>query len=424
MPRFGGGAPGSGTPFDGSSKAAPTWEEFVQMWGDQTRANARWMRTIEEWIVGPGSEEVDLASALAATMASLKQAGWVGAVATLLPQIAKVVYSNHLPSRFAEWEANLLAPPRAGIPRPGMGWIPESSAWATQQQLDLGLMGDSIDAIETATSGLTGEDVGQIADAVWTLHKWFYPMAGAPYEMAMFEAVQQVQSMLLQNLASKGLPIAHNPDFLMVLGDAAWIPDVNPAWGSYPGITLPVPIDFAAKPAGTTLLEYLLDTQPAHAWSYDGPDGTHAGTDDTIWAPITGIYGAFWKCIYSDRILALMAGPAAVSARGWPGLDNVTLGTPVPFTGKLYHAATMDGALLSITDVPKGQSAYDEAGTTRYKGLGWISFHSDNGDLENHQQVEWPFGVYVPTAMTQAAAIDVWTKPGTSGILTPWTHNL
>jgi len=265
--------------------------------------------------------------------------------------------------------------------------------------------------------------VGQIAEAVWLIEKYFYPMVGPSYLMPMFEALQQVQAMLTQVMSGSGLPIAHNPDFTLILGDAAWIPDVNPAWGSYPGITLPTPIDFASKPTGTTLLAYLLETQPSFAWSYDGPDGTHSSGDDTIWAPIAGVYGAWWRCKWSDRILALLAPAQQTPVALWPGLANVTLGEPVPFTSKLYHAANMDGFLLAITDVAPGQSAYEEAGTTRYKGLGLIAFHNDNGDLENHQQVEWPFAVYTPKSMTSAAGVDVWTKPKTSGILTPWVRN-
>lgn len=422
MAKFG-GASQPGASFAGADPIGPSWTEFVQMWGDATRENARKMKTLEDWVVGPGSDEVDLAGALASTMAGLKQGGWVGALAAVLPQLTKVVYSNHLPSRYAEWLANVLAPDTPGIPRPGMGWIPESRPWAVQQQLDLGLIGDQTTAIELATSGLTGEDVGTIALAVWNIEKMFYPMVGPSYNMPMFEAVQQIQSMLLQQMASSGLPIAHSPDFTMVLGDAAWIPDVNPAWGSYPGITLPTPIDFTAIPDGDTLLEYLLDTQPSIAWSYDGPDGTHASGDDTIWAPIAGVFGAWWRCNYSDRKLALLQSAADEGMPVWPGLAGVTLGTPVPFTSTLYHAEAMDGFLLTITDVPRGQSQYPEAGTTRYKGLGWIAFHSDNGDLENHQQVEWPFSIYTPKTMRQASSVDVWTKPGTSGIVTPWVRN-
>lgn len=418
-----GGPASVGASFSGSEPIGPSWTEFIQQWGDATRENSRRMKTIEDWVVGPGSNEVDLAGAIASTMAGLKKGGWIGAVAAVLPQLTKVVYGNHLPSRYAEWLANVIAPDTPGIPRPGMGWVPESRPWAVQQQLDLGLIGDQTTAIEAATSGLTGEDVGTIALAVWQIEKMFYPMVGPSYNMPMFEALQQVQSMLTQFMSSFGLPIAHNPDFTMCLGDAAWIPDVNPAWGSYPDILLPIPIDFESKPSNQTLLDYLLETQPGIAWSLEGPDGSAADTDTTIWAPIAGVYGAWWRCLWNDRKLALLAGPTPNTSPAWPGLDRVTLGTPVPFTGTLYHAEVMDGFLLSITDPPPGQSAYEEAGTTRYKGLGWIAFHSDNGDLENHQQVEWPFAVYTPKTMEAAAAVDVWTKPRTGGILTPWVRN-
>lgn len=424
MPNYGGKDPSQQAAYDGNSTHEITLQDFFEFYSDTTRENARAMRRMEEWIVGPGGDAMDLAGALGSLAVSVKNGGPVAALPGVATTIAKMIYSNHLPSKAAEWLANLTDVYPDAAPQPGMGLVPEQSKAIALQNDDLGTVKTIVTAQGTTDLSDIMNLLYTLPDDVWNVEKWVYPLGTGQQSMQLWEVLMYAYDSTRYALGTEGLHLPKSPDFDLLIGDPAWLPDAYAHWNTGTHIAVPPPLDFAAIETAGSILAWLEANAPTFAWSYEGPDGMNVSGDNTVWAPALGMTGAWWKCKYSDRILAQQEAPQSIVGSLWPGVANVTLGTPVPFTGKVLLEAVMDGCLIQITEVPPGQSQYPEAGTTRYKGLGWMSFHSDNGDLEPHQAIEWPNSVFVPHNMQQAVSADIWTKPTTSGIVTPWTRNL
>lgn len=104
----------------------------------------------------------------------------------------------------------------------------------------------------------------------------------------------------------------------------------------------------------------------------------------------------------------------------WPGLANVTLGTPVALAAGLTITTPMDGVLVSIATVPPGTGIFifDDVDSWRY--IGGLSFFSDDGDQEFPQNLGFSSAVYSPKEMARAAGVKIRCKLGVTGTVTPW----
>lgn len=104
----------------------------------------------------------------------------------------------------------------------------------------------------------------------------------------------------------------------------------------------------------------------------------------------------------------------------WPGLAEVTLGTPVAIASQLTVAGPMDGCIITITSVTtnKPSLAYDTQ--LAYKFIGGLAFVDDNGDVEPFQTLAFTNGLYSPQRMTRATSVVLRTDPGVVGTVTPW----
>lgn len=124
-----------------------------------------------------------------------------------------------------------------------------------------------------------------------------------------------------------------------------------------------------------------------------------------------------------DAIAALAAaeGSQIVVPPVWPGLDNVTLGTPVGFDGNVDVTADMDGVLVTLTTSPTKTGHYMLGNVDLWYGLGRISFESDNGDVEPWQYLAFDYGIFVPRTMQHASAVHLQVLGGAEGTVTPWT---
>lgn len=125
-----------------------------------------------------------------------------------------------------------------------------------------------------------------------------------------------------------------------------------------------------------------------------------------------------------DKIDALAQALAELSGGGgkWPGLANVTLGTPVSITETMRIATTMEGFIYDVTSVTSGARIYNLGGKTSISGLAQASFESDNGDMETFQLLSFVKSVVVPKSMLTASACVLEWRPGTTGTVTPWVR--
>jgi hypothetical protein len=106
----------------------------------------------------------------------------------------------------------------------------------------------------------------------------------------------------------------------------------------------------------------------------------------------------------------------------WPGLDGVTLGTPIALAEGMTIAGPLDGVIVSITGVPARMAAFDFDGLLSYRNAGSITFVTDNGDAETFQNLGFASAVYVPRFMVQAETCKLRCDPGITGTVTPWVR--
>jgi len=139
-------------------------------------------------------------------------------------------------------------------------------------------------------------------------------------------------------------------------------------------------------------------------------------SDEANWA-----YVLPWSEDYFELVKAHYKSAAATSAPIWPGILNVTLGTPVALDVGLTVTTPMDGVLVSITAVPPGTGLFQFDDVQSYRFIGAIAFVTDDGEEEFPQNLGFESAVYCPKAMQSAAAVKVRTKPGIVGTITPWT---
>jgi len=118
----------------------------------------------------------------------------------------------------------------------------------------------------------------------------------------------------------------------------------------------------------------------------------------------------------ADAIAALRTGPPT-----WPGLDGVTLGSPVPITGDMTVAGPLDGVVWAITAYPTASPKYSIGGHDSWRNLGIASFTTDHGDVERFQTVSFDAGVLTPQAIITPAACVLHWVAGVEGTVTPWT---
>lgn len=114
---------------------------------------------------------------------------------------------------------------------------------------------------------------------------------------------------------------------------------------------------------------------------------------------------------------------SVLTAPLWPGLAGVTLGAPVALDVGVTITTPMDGILIAITAVPASTSSFNFNGKLSYRYLGAAAFFNDDGDEEAPQNLGFEFETYSPRSMVRAGGVDVRTKPGVSGTITPWLLN-
>ena len=106
----------------------------------------------------------------------------------------------------------------------------------------------------------------------------------------------------------------------------------------------------------------------------------------------------------------------------WPGLANVTLGTPVALDSGVTIVTPMDGVVISITGTDPGYGYYYTFDDLRqWRTVGALTFLDDDGHAEGYQALGFVSAVYCPRSIQRAAAVKVKAGHGLAGTITPWT---
>jgi len=176
-------------------------------------------------------------------------------------------------------------------------------------------------------------------------------------------------------------------------------------------------------PTHTSRLDWLNDQYPSSTWNTLG--------DGSIWTGFASGNGlAFCLLTEGDFELERMlaGGPEAPGfAKGqalWPGLANVTLGSPHTMVPPGETVSTpCDGVIVAITGVPSWTGSFQFGTATAWRNVGAVSFFDDNGEQEFAQTLAFADAVYVPQAMQTAAGYSYRAAIGVSGTLTPYTIN-
>jgi hypothetical protein len=129
------------------------------------------------------------------------------------------------------------------------------------------------------------------------------------------------------------------------------------------------------------------------------------------------------RCLLTDGELQEIAGRplgAALVPPVWPGLDKVTLGSPVALSEDVTIPGPLDGVLVEITTPPGGLGKFELGGRTWWYRAGHLAFVSDKGEVEPWQYLAWDQGIYTPRTMTRAASAIARVLAGAQGTATPW----
>lgn len=187
-------------------------------------------------------------------------------------------------------------------------------------------------------------------------------------------------------------------------------------------VTYPV-LDVSTAVAGETLFAAVVRQNPSALVAYhDSIDGhvycnMSAGTDLQEW--VTTIDEAQYAAI-----IAFVAPSTSTNLPPvWPGLANVTLGSPVALAAGVTITGPLDGVLVSITSVPSYTGLFDFDGDPSYRNVGAITFQSDNGQDELPQTLGFSSAIYCPRQMATASLAKLRTPGAIVGTVTPWVRN-
>lgn len=248
----------------------------------------------------------------------------------------------------------------------------------------------------------TGASTGVAADV------WNYDVSGGVPVYA-FTVMQRMWVLAGLICNSPNVPYYYNTFFTLAPADEDWVD---------PGTFSPVPTpSFSDMSGAATLADWLALDTSGLTWGISNLDGY------TYSAPSTGPSGT-WYCVLTEPMFqAIKAGSFSTPAEGlslWPGLANVTLGTPVAISAGVTITAPMDGCLVEITGVPAKQGFYSFDTAVSWRNVGALAFTSDNGDEEFPQQLGFTNAVYCPKTMEHAAGLVLRATGGVTGTITPW----
>jgi hypothetical protein len=189
------------------------------------------------------------------------------------------------------------------------------------------------------------------------------------------------------------------------------------------GAWMDIEPDWSDIRVNDTRLSWLQRSQPTLPWQYwEQADGTLQpwllGSGGSGLDPDFRVEPLFTEADFETWKALKFRLPSAPPV--WPGLANVTLGTPVALSSDLTVAGPLDGLIVSITTPPTALGKFAFGGFTAYYKVGEVSFISDNGDAEPWQYLAFDQALYCPKAMNRAASASLRVLAGAAGLATPW----
>jgi hypothetical protein len=431
MPNYGGdGSIQAG--YDGGSTHEVTLQDLATWWGDAMRSNAVKMEAIENMLAGANGDLWDTGTILGETAATLGASGPLAAGISFLGMVGHNIYQAHLPSRYVNTLANLIAPLQPGALGPPDGYLPMALHDVSQIADDTGDMRPRVTTVAGQVEDMTEEGV-YIGSEQWDYgyNRWFHTLKELYYpdDYGGYHLINIID--ILDGLLG----------FLSTMAQTSQLehPAVRyfrPSWGEYcdmtfwtagryyqPGTTEPKAIDPTKILPTDTVLTYLQRENTGWTWNTTGPWESYGGTG-YVWGKPDAAPYKWYRCDLTNAELqelrkALLSDP--VTPPVWPGLDNVTLGDGVELDQMVHVPGPMDGVLVVLADTPPGQTKFPSPSGYRFYKVGWVAFHDEDDQFETVQLMDFDTAVFCPKSMTQAAGCDVWCRPGTSGIITPWT---
>lgn len=176
----------------------------------------------------------------------------------------------------------------------------------------------------------------------------------------------------------------------------------------------PLP-DWSAILESDTRLTWLTRTETRFTWAEDVTTHIITGFRTIGTGTITFTFDLS-EAEFNEIATLGIAGPPV-----WPGIANVTLGTPVALGDNVTVPGPLDGLLIAVTTPPSGLGKFVMGGRTWWYRAGQLTFVSDNGDVEPWQYLTWDQGLYVPRAMARADSAILRALAGIGGTATPWT---
>lgn len=129
-------------------------------------------------------------------------------------------------------------------------------------------------------------------------------------------------------------------------------------------------------------------------------------------------------CLFSDaEFESWKAANPLHQAPVWPGIDSVTLGTPVALAQGTAVNENCDGLLLEVTTTERIIPYMTAAGYKLYRNLGRVVFISDYPNVEHWQGIPADRCVLLPKGMGQAVGALLSFYTGVTGTVTPWVTN-
>jgi len=423
MPTYGDGPPGSQGQYDGSSDNHPATEEMVrslynffgfaggEVFGSAGPYVPKWLQNIMgNRLPTPAEAAAYLKAAADFGLGGfVTPSGWVDWTLAL-GDYARATHA----AVTGTWNPRGLASGGGGD---GFGadlTVPPNNQLPSIYQRSTGYGGTGL-RVDQASAVLISDTVWQFPIVTWDPQGYVYSDVASTILADAGSGANFAVGLL-------GAPLATAAGFAVCSASANYLSSVLGNWRTPLFLTLPGPFDFALVRVDDTVLTYLVREQPSFAWTPFGPWPTIYGTG-WVWAQDPNYSLVWYRCVYTDHDLATMGpGGGAAAAQGWPGIDAVVLGTPIPFTTSARFEAVCDGLLLTFTTLPPGQGRQLAGDVTRYPTIGWLAFITDNGDAEPLQYLGIDRAVYVPQAMAQAAGVAISCKPGLTGTIVPWTR--
>lgn len=242
---------------------------------------------------------------------------------------------------------------------------------------------------------------------------WSYPLAyGSPPTQAAGTLLSNIV-LLTHNTAQMSDLTLSNGRFVKLRGRI-----MEQLYGSLLG-SVPSPSIANVRPTDS-VGSWLNREWGVYTWTQEG-DGSWVATDHSL------PYPADWVCTLTDAELHLLATGAVTTLPGgtgtapvWPGLANVTLGTPLALVDGLTVPGPLHGVIVHVTAVSYPVSFYPFGSLKSFVKIGGIVFVDDNGQGELAQPLGLEQDVICPQTMAEAAHALIRLKSGTTGTITPW----